>query len=76
MRKIGSLEYDLTSIPLQEFQYFKAVDGNPPFYKASLSLKMRIAPQMLRVQLCLGDKDIGTKKIADPLLKDIVTLTL
>jgi hypothetical protein len=76
VKKIGVLEYDLATISLQEFQYFKAVRKNPAFYMASLSLKMRIAPQLLRVQLCLGNQVIKTAKIPDPLLKDIVTLDL
>ncbi|KAF8851719.1 hypothetical protein BDZ45DRAFT_730704 [Acephala macrosclerotiorum] len=75
LSQIYTLEYDLGDISLQEFESFK-LERSVPFYVASLVLKMRIAPQGLRVQLWFKDRLVCAEKIGDPILKDLVTLPL
>lgn len=60
------INYDLKDIPLQEFTCSKPVGLNPPFYVASLSLTMRLAPGMLHVELRLKNRVISTADVVEP----------
>ncbi len=70
---IGTLEYDLGHCPLEEFEPRFIKGRSNPFYIASLSLKMRIAPGFLRVHLCMNDRVIRSMEFSEPLLADLVT---
>ncbi|KAH6724439.1 hypothetical protein DL95DRAFT_464978 [Leptodontidium sp. 2 PMI_412] len=59
------IHYDLKDIPTQEFRRCKAVGNNPPFYVASLTLIMRVAPGSIHVALCLDQRIVATAVISD-----------
>ncbi len=75
LTRIHVLEYDLTGVPLEEYEVHKSA-GRVPFYTASFSLKMRIAPGILRVQLLMGERLVAAANINDQLLDGLVTLPL
>lgn len=75
LSQISTLEYDLTEVSLSEFQHCHS-DGSPAFYVATLTLKMRVASEGLRVQLWLKDRIVSAVILADPMLKNLVTVPL
>jgi len=60
---LHTLEYDLMGVPLQDFTCRRPPGAILPFYVASLSLTMRLGPQMLQVELCWKEQTLCSAEI-------------
>jgi len=72
LSKIFSLEYDLTSVPLEYFRVTKGIGRHPTIHTAALDLNIRVCPSRLRVSLSIGRRPITSEVIPDSTLDGLV----
>jgi hypothetical protein len=60
---LHTLEYDLMDVPLQDFTCRQPPGAILPIYVASLSLTMRLGPQILQVELCWKERTLCSAEI-------------
>ena len=65
-----TLPYNLNDVPTDEFTLCEPGGFIKPFYVASLTLILRIAPPVVQVRLYFKDRLIGTADMPEPEISD------
>lgn len=66
MDKLCDITYDLQSVPVQEFVRKPPAGLNPAYYIASLRLSMKMAPELLQINLRLGERVLFERIVPQP----------